>query len=1081
MKRIAAFLLALLLALPVSGPAQISGDLECDAGSGQCVPTSTLKGTAPDPYLLSLLGLSAQDLNNLFVGARVSGAGVNRIITITQANGSTFALPVPDTTGGGGVGGSADGVVSSAAFTADGSTLTLTLSTGETVSTNVPAALRYITLTSRDVESSSTLSYPVYIASNFNAGNISAGTVMRGPSSGANEQFLVRMPDADADLHSVMDRLVGGELFVRVSGGASDGNMDGGTILSVQSRASAHLFTVRLSVDEVVGFGSNVNIRFTSPFLTRAGGTLTGPLTLPGPPTEDNQAATKKYVDDNAGGTIANNSITAAQARATSTAHRREWQTRLGIPDDWSEIPQGTPLTIGKVVEHGGAYFAALASHNRSGTGPDGDPTNWVLLSNYRGDWVAAWYPVGSFVRRGGLPWVAAQAVTINDPAPDANTNTKWLQLGSLPTAVVIASSNTTIPASANGNTYVHTGSSNITYTLPAASGGSAVANGWEVVISNQGAGDLTIDGAGADTVDGSATLVISTNGRAVRLQKTANSVWVSIADTATGSGTADLPTVVNISADTAIPSTAHGDTYRVTGTTARTITLPDPDDISVGFFVRVANGSTSVSHSIARQGTGQSIEGGNGPITVASGEVLTLQLVNTNEWELITDTTKGGGGTIADNSILPIKAQAGTPAQQKGWRERLASSSIGLVASALPAVANHNTGDTLIIGRGGTTVVPFREVDTPATELTTTVSGDVMMLLAAGWSRVGNLFSGGVAAAAARAIADANKANLDRRSVFEHYALSPAGISGLEPPDLIVLRLSGKRINKIITNITVSIEGVVMANVNRIAVPVPPVTDPLLSFNESSATYEQSGGIINLTFVNESTKQSFRQAIFVAQDNGFVEGTIRYTFSDGTSAFDHVEWGIDSPAYSALSVHVVSNIASYDATQNLFEDSSGNPIRVSDGSIVTLTQAIYDAAVADSDFTVNSTAIFLTPTNLYFGGNRYARGAGGSGGTTDQTARDAAAAAQTTADAATTPAEATAIANARAAVTPGPALIISNIASFDATQDRFEDSSGNAVTVPNGSIATLTQAVYNAAVADAQFTPNANAIFLTR
>ena len=59
--------------------------------------------------------------------------------------------------------------------------------------------------------------------------------------------------------------------------------------------------------------------------------------------------------------------------------------------------------------------------------------------------------------------------------------------------------------------------------------------------------------------------------------------------------------------------------------------------------------------------------------------------------------------------------------------------------------------------------------------------------------------------------------------------------------------------------------------------------------------------------------------------------------------------------------------------------------------------------------------------------------------------------------------------------------LIVSNIASFDATQDRFEDSSGNAVATPNGSIVTLTQAIYDAAVADAQFTPNANAIFLTR
>ena len=63
----------------------------------------------------------------------------------------------------------------------------------------------------------------------------------------------------------------------------------------------------------------------------------------------------------------------------------------------------------------------------------------------------------------------------------------------------------------------------------------------------------------------------------------------------------------------------------------------------------------------------------------------------------------------------------------------------------------------------------------------------------------------------------------------------------------------------------------------------------------------------------------------------------------------------------------------------------------------------------------------------------------------------------------------------------PGPVVIVSNIASYDATQNRFEDSSGGAVTVPDGSIVTLTKAVYDAAVADSGFTPNANAVFLTR
>lgn len=70
---------------------------------------------------------------------------------------------------------------------------------------------------------------------------------------------------------------------------------------------------------------------------------------------------------------------------------------------------------------------------------------------------------------------------------------------------------------------------------------------------------------------------------------------------------------------------------------------------------------------------------------------------------------------------------------------------------------------------------------------------------------------------------------------------------------------------------------------------------------------------------------------------------------------------------------------------------------------------------------------------------------------------------------------------DARVRAVAGPVIIISNIASYDAAQNRFEDSGGNAVVVPDGAIVTLTQAVYDIAAADSGFTPNANAIFLTR
>ncbi len=536
--------------------------------------------------------------------------------------------------------------------------------------------------------------------------------------------------------------------------------------------------------------------------------------------------------------TLTNNSVTAAQARATANAHVREWRTRLGIGDDWSEIPSGSAIGLGKVVEHGGAYFGCITAHNRGGTGPDGDAVNWVLLSNYRGNWVDAWYPAGSFVRHAGLPYVATVAVARGNPAPNASNNVKWLLLGALP------------------------------------------------------------------------------------------------------------PTVVNVSNTTSIPATANGNTYRVTGNVARTITLPDPATINVGFFVRVANGSAEgTNHSVARQGAGQSIEGGAGPVSVASGEVITFQLVNANEWEIIADTTRGGtsggitaaergrllpvfpgtgsrdnkvpkfngdvlgweedaagtAGAIADNSILPAKAQADTAARKKAWRDRLDSSHIGLVASALPDIANHNVGDTLIIGRGGATVVPFREIDEPSVELLATVAGDVMMLLGAGWTRIGNFFSGGIAAAAAQAKADANEVIINRLTVFETAIITPGGQTGTTFPEFLAIQLAGKVEPKVLAEIKISTQGQILATIAGAAIA---------PFNGIADVNSQSvgpGGIINLGL---TARQRDNLTNSITSAPQYIRFQLNYKFA-GTSLatgtlpdqIDYIHYGVNNNAFRPQNV----------------------------------------------------------------------------------------------------------------------------------------------------------------------------------
>ena len=1028
-------------------------------------------------FLLNILGLTAQELNDLFVGATVSGTGAARTITVTQADGSTITLVVPDTgDGGGGGGGSADGVVSGAAFAADGTTLTLTLSTGATVTANVPAALRQMGVTVQLELNPPTIPARVTTAKTYNlsiehpANLYPAADMVQVTVDGASPKRAAYSP---AMVHQVVSFEITASEADNL---ASNGNLDDGDFLNIEVRiqtgtagavafrdtlrvpvATAPTASVALTDDAVLDLAqatrtaadrakflgtsttdenalallsaqsASVNNRSANyqVLASDVGNTvrLTGgtarTFTLPNIAGDVpvgsiiffvNAATAALTLDGNGADTIDGSATLvvlpgeSVEVQAvTSTAWALLSDTTSGEPLAWTTIPLGTPIGIGQVVIHNGGYYGAIVSHSRISTGPDGDSTNWILLSNWRGDWTDTWYPQGSFVRHAGLPYAATQNVSRGDPAPNASTNTKWLALGSLPRTVVVASSNTAIPSTADGDTYVHTGSSNITYTLPAASGGSAVPNGWEVVVSNQGSGDLTIDGNGADTINGEATLVITDNGRSVRLQKITNSAWVTIADTKDESGTAgspdlrgsfataatpaaqdrffftdenqsgdpvryvtfnnlrdalaNLPTVVNVSTDTAIPSTAHGDTYRVTGNTSRTITLPDPDDLTVGFFVRVANGSVSVSHSVAREGVGQTIEGGNGPVTVGAGEVLTLQLVNSNEWEAIADTTKGaaaftptksnlydavkailvhnsavtaddaddeldiaigGAASIDDNSIAPIKALAGTAAQKKDWRERLASSSIGLVANALPAVASHNTGDTLIIGRGGATVVPFREVDAPATELTATVAGDVMMLLAAGWSRIGNLFSGGIAAAAALEAAN-SKISRDDLPPFASIFSVPQGIDGDDFPTPFELFFSERITGKAISAIVVTVGGQV-AQIDA--------TTPL---SRIAGTAVDSG---SLRFALQASQINNIASNITANTNS-VDFQVRFTFSDGTSYLHTIPFPVNNIVFAPPSPRVQTVTPT--ATAVTLNYSNGSAVQLNMNRNVTL------------------------------------------------------------------------------------------------------------------------------------------------
>ena len=95
----------------------------------------------------------------------------------------------------------------------------------------------------------------------------------------------------------------------------------------------------------------------------------------------------------------------------------------------WADIPNNQSIPLGTLVNHGGLTFAAIVTHNKIATGPDGDATNWLVATNYGGDWSAKWWPPGMIVRRNGNPYISTQTISNSDVAPDHASNTKWLRL----------------------------------------------------------------------------------------------------------------------------------------------------------------------------------------------------------------------------------------------------------------------------------------------------------------------------------------------------------------------------------------------------------------------------------------------------------------------------------------------------------------------------------------------------------------------------------------------------------------------------------------------------------------------------
>ena len=118
------------------------------------------------------------------------------------------------------------------------------------------------------------------------------------------------------------------------------------------------------------------------------------------------------------------------------------------------------------------------------------------------------------------------------------------------------------------------------------------------------------------------------------------------------------LPAATNVTVNTTIPATADGDTYRMTGNTAQTFTLPNLSGLRFGWRVTLVNGSPDGTTHTAAAASSQTI-GAAGTLTLPAGEAVTLQKVGNSEWGVIADTGKGAAAGTTDSTARSAAAAA--------------------------------------------------------------------------------------------------------------------------------------------------------------------------------------------------------------------------------------------------------------------------------------------------------------------------------------------------------------------------------------------------------------------------------------
>lgn len=296
-----------------------------------------------------------------------------------------------------------------------------------------------------------------------------------------------------------------------------------------------------------------------------------------------------------------------------------------------------------------------------------------------------------------------------------------------------------TLTLSSSDTTYVYTGSSTATWTLPAISGDT----GTILNLYNRGSGNVTVQCAGSDDLydgaNGSVTSVTMAAGNSLQLYDDGSYWLVVVPSSGGGGGGGPSPLMGGTSSSTSVMLSASDEYFVYTGSAASTWTLPTVSGNTGAWMILSNRGAGTITLA---SNSGSQIYDAAALTTISITPGLSVTLVNDGTYWVVVDTsltwdstnlnlsvnnlfegytTTATAGTTTTLTVAsdPVQVFTGTTTQTV----KLPTTSIPQGAQYL--VNNQSTGavtvkssgsNTIVILAAGTSAVFTAAVATPTT-----------------------------------------------------------------------------------------------------------------------------------------------------------------------------------------------------------------------------------------------------------------------------------------------------------------------------------------------------------------------------